>query len=80
MQQIQTFNIGTKIDDEHLKILLKSVLMITRTTDAGLFSPTLTNFVLQILKLERQLSEESKDLLMRLAYVIGQNESSVNNV
>ena len=64
-------------DDEKLKILLKALLVVTKSTDSKVFSPTLTNFILQLLKLEKNMSDESRKLLMRFILVVGMNESTV---
>lgn len=62
--------------DERLKILLKSLLIVCSLTSHENYPPSLTNFVLQLLKMETRMSGESRDLLVRLILKTGHNHST----
>jgi hypothetical protein len=79
-QQTQPLEEGAAFDDEHVKILLKSAIIVSRLADPNSFPPSLTSFVLQVLKLDSKMSAESRDLLVRLILLVGLNHSSVSKI
>lgn len=48
-------------------------------TEPQNFPPSLTNFVLQMLKLDTKISAQSKDLLVRLILLVGLNYNTVRS-
>lgn len=73
-------NKGGNHNDDHLKVLLRSLLVVTKSTDNKVFCPTLTHFLLQLLKIEKNMSDETRKLMMRVMLVLGQSDSTVGQI
>lgn len=65
------------ISNDHLQVLLKSILYVGKVAGLTEFLPPLASFILHLLKAQNELNTQSQNLLLQLIIETAKNESSV---